>query len=157
MGSFATALYDALLSAGVASDRAREVVDLFDRSVDERYNLHAQVLATKNDIAELRAATKDELTELRSATKNDIAELRVATKDELIEFRSATKNDIAELRSAMKTDLATKFDLAELRSETNIRFSNMETRIAETKSELVKWMLAALTAQTALLLALKLV
>lgn len=135
MGSFATALYDALLSAGVASDRAREVVDLFDRSVDERYNLHAQVLATKNDIAELRAATKDELTELRSATKNDIA----------------------ELRSAMKTDLATKFDLAELRSETNIRFSNMETRIAETKSELVKWMLAALTAQTALLLALKLV
>ena len=135
MGSFATALYDALLSAGVASDRAREVVDLFDRSVDERYNLHAQVLGTKGDIAELRLAMK-----------NDIAE-----------FRTATKNDLAELRSAMKTDLATKFDLAELRSETSIRFSNMETRIAETKSELVKWMLAALTAQTALLLALKLV
>ena len=33
--------------------RARAVVDLFDRSVDERYGLHAQVLATRRDVAEL--------------------------------------------------------------------------------------------------------
>ncbi|MCD6680967.1 MAG: CCDC90 family protein [Burkholderiaceae bacterium] len=175
MGSFATALYDALLSAGVASDRAREVVDLFDRSVDERYGLHAQVLATKSDLAELRSATRSDLTEirteiveLRAETRSDIAELRAETRNNIAELRSEMKNDIAELRSEMKngiaelrsdtkTDMATKFDLAELRSETKIRFSNLETRIAETKSELVKWMLAALTAQTALLLALKLV
>lgn len=114
MGSFATALYDALLSAGVAADRAREVVDLFDRSVDERYGLHAQVLATKSDIAELRAKVAE---------------------------------DMADLRTHFSKE----------NSETNVRVSKLETRIAETKSDLVKWMLAALTAQTALLLALKLV
>jgi hypothetical protein len=53
MGSFNVALLEALLSAGVSPERARAVVDLFDRSVDERYGLHAQVLATKRDIAEL--------------------------------------------------------------------------------------------------------
>jgi len=53
MGSFNVALLEALLSAGVSHDRARAVVDLFDRSVDERYSLHAQVLATKRDVAEL--------------------------------------------------------------------------------------------------------
>jgi len=53
MGVFTTALFEALLSAGVAADRARAVVDLFDRSVDERYSLHAEVLATERDLAEL--------------------------------------------------------------------------------------------------------
>jgi peptide subunit release factor 1 (eRF1) len=91
MGSFNVALLEALLSAGVSHERARTVVDLFDKSVDERYGLHAQVLATKRDLAEL--------------------ETRLA-------------KDIAQ---------------------TN-------TRIAETKSELIKWVLGALTAQTALLL-----
>lgn len=91
MGSFNFALLEALLSIGVPHERARTVVDLFDRSLDERYGLHAQVLATKRDIAEL--------------------ETRLA-------------RDIAETNS----------------------------RIAETKADLAKWMLAALTAQSALLL-----
>ncbi len=75
----------------------------------------------------------------------------------------ATKTDLAAL--ATKVDaLATKGELAELRvkvaediAETNVRVSRLGTRIAETKSDLLKWMLAALTAQTALLLSLKLV
>jgi hypothetical protein len=41
MGSFHVALLEALVSAGVPSERARAVVDLFDRSIDERYALHA--------------------------------------------------------------------------------------------------------------------
>ncbi len=196
MGSFATALYNALLSAGVAAERAREVVDLFDRSVDERYGLHAQVLMTKADLAELRLATTSDLTELRSATKRDLADLRGEFTDlrgeftdlrgefadlrgeftelraEFAEHRMTTKSDFAELRAEfaeIRADFAehrmtTKSDLSEFRStvtrelsETNVRVARLETRIAETKSDLVKWMLAALTTQTALLLALKLV
>ncbi len=95
MGSFNIALLEALLSAGVPHERARAVVELFDKSVDERYSLHGQVLATKRDVAEL--------------------ETRLAR--EIVESRG-------------------RFD----------------ARIAETKSDLIKWMLAALTAQTALLL-----
>ena len=40
------------------------------------------------------------------ATKGDIAELRAATKTDIAELRTATKTDIAELRTATKTDMA---------------------------------------------------
>jgi hypothetical protein len=65
MGSFDVALLEALLSAGVAPERARAVVDLFDRSVDERYSLHAQVLATKRDVAELETRLTREIASTR--------------------------------------------------------------------------------------------
>lgn len=95
MGSFNVALLDALLSVGVPLDRARNVVELFDRSVDERYGLHAQVLATKRDLAGL--------------------ETRLA-------------REIAKLDGDVRAG------------------------IAESRSDLIRWTLAALTAQTALLL-----
>ena len=63
-------------------------------------------VATKGDIAELRAATKTDIAELRAATKTDIAKLRAATKTDIAELRTATKTDIAELRTATKTDMA---------------------------------------------------
>jgi len=72
MGSFTVALLEALLSAGVSAERARNVVDLFDRSVDERYSLHAQVLATKRDVAEIEARLAREMAETRA----QIAETR---------------------------------------------------------------------------------
>ena len=102
MGSFNLALLEALLSVGIPHDRARAVVDLFDRSVDERYGLHAQVLATKRDVAEL--------------------ETRLS-------------KDIATLETRLSTELA-----------------HTQAQIAATKADLIKWMLGALTAQTALLL-----
>lgn len=102
MGSFNVALLEALLSAGVSHERARAVVELFERSVDERYSLHAQVLATKRDLAEL--------------------ETRMVKRQGQTETRMAQLN------------------------------GRLEARIAETRADLVKWTLAALTAQTALLL-----
>lgn len=109
MGSFSVALLEALVSAGVAPDRARAVVDLFDRSVDERYSLHAEVLATKRDVAMLQ---------------------------------SATTRAIADLEIRLTRDLA----------ENRARIVETNSRIAEAKVHLVKWGLAALTAQTALIL-----
>ncbi|MEB2352321.1 MAG: hypothetical protein OZ924_13010 [Burkholderiaceae bacterium] len=102
MGSFSIALLEALVSAGVSTERARAVVDLLDRSIDERYSLHAEVLATKRDVAALQAET------IRS---------------------------LAALELRLTRDIAAN-----------------GARIAETKVDLVKWMLAALTAQTALIL-----
>ncbi|MFN9772121.1 MAG: hypothetical protein ACK54X_05785 [Burkholderiales bacterium] len=61
LGSYNVALLEAQLSAGVAPERARAVVDLFDRSIDERCALHAQVLATKRDVAELETRLSREI------------------------------------------------------------------------------------------------
>jgi hypothetical protein len=116
MGSFSVALLEALVSAGVAPDRARAVVDLFDRSVDERYSLHAEVLATKRDVAMLQ-----------SATTRAIADLEVRLT-----------RDLAENRASI--------------AETHSRIAETNSRITEAKVDLVKWGLAALTAQTALIL-----
>src|SRR5512132_3504623 len=63
-------------------------------------------LATKADIAELRAATKADIAELRTATKADIAELRAATKADIAALRTVTGADIAALRAATKADIA---------------------------------------------------
>jgi hypothetical protein len=76
MGSFNVALLEALLSIGVTADRARTVVDLFDKSVDERYSLHAQVLATKRDVAELQVVLTREIAELDTRLTREIAHAR---------------------------------------------------------------------------------
>ncbi len=109
MGTFDTALLEALLSVGISPERARAVVESFDRSIDARYSLHAQVLATKRDLAEMETRLAREIGETRE---------RIATVDARI-------------------------------TESN---ASMQTRIAETKSEILRWTLGALTAQTALLL-----
>jgi septal ring factor EnvC (AmiA/AmiB activator) len=127
MGSFTAALLDALLSVGISPERARNVVELFDKSIDERYGLHAQVLATKRDVAEINASLGREIAQ----TKVEIAE----TRAEIARTRAELKRDIAQLETRLSRDIAA----------TN-------ARIAETKADLTRWMLGALTAQTALLL-----
>ena len=111
MGAFTAALLDALLAIGVPPERARAVVDLLDRSVDERYGLHAQVLATKRDVAELETRLVRELGECHAR--------------------------IAECNTRI--------------AECSTRIAGSSARVAEAKSDLARWMLAALTAQTALL------
>jgi uncharacterized protein (DUF1697 family) len=79
MGSFNATLLAALLSAGVSPDRAREVVEQFDRAIDERFGLHSQVLATKRDVAELQAAITDRIADSNeriSRTNERIAETK---------------------------------------------------------------------------------
>ncbi|MXW45276.1 MAG: DUF1640 domain-containing protein [Gammaproteobacteria bacterium] len=56
-------------------------------------------MATKEDLAELRASTKEDLAELRASTKEDLAELRASTKEDLAELRTSTKDDIGKLRT----------------------------------------------------------
>ena len=95
MGSFTVALLEALLSAGVSHERARNVVDLFDRSVDERYGLHAQILATKRDVAGLETRLVRDIAETNARvaeTNSRIAETnaRIAeTRADLIKWMLA--------------------------------------------------------------------
>jgi hypothetical protein len=100
------------------------VVDLFDRSVDERYSLHAQVLATKRDVAELETRLTREIAETRA---------QIAQVNGELGARIAQVNGELGAR------------IAQINGE-------LGARIAESRSDLIKWTLAALTAQTALLL-----
>ena len=89
MGSFHVALLEALLSAGVSPERARAVVEQFERAVDERYSLHAQVLATKRDVAELETRLTREMAGLSreiAGVKADLSREIAAGKVDLVKW-----------------------------------------------------------------------
>jgi multidrug resistance efflux pump len=115
MGSFNVALLEALLSAGVSPERARAVVDLFDRSVDERYSLHAQVLATKRDLAEVETRLWREMAEMKAeiaGAKDEIAGVKV----EIAGVRAEIAGVRAEI-AGVKSDL-TRWFLGALTAQT---------------------------------------
>ena len=122
MGTFDTALMEALLSVGISPERARAVVESFDRSIDERYSLHSQVLATKRDVAELETRLTRDLAEIETRLTREVGACseRIAAAD----------------------------------ARTGEMYANLSARIADSKTDTLKWMLAALTAQTALLAAI---
>ena len=132
MGSFSVALLEALLSAGVSPERAHRVVELFDQSIDERYGLHAQVIATKRDLAEMETRLVREMAQTRTH-----ADARLAERDLAIARIQAGVDKLTSSTDSGLAGLAT----------------SMDARLADTRADLIKWMLAALTAQTALLLA----
>jgi hypothetical protein len=134
MGSFNASLLAALLSAGVSPERAREVVEQLDRAIDERFGLHAQVLATKRDIAELEVR----LTERIGETNRRLAEIDGAWRLGVSQIEGSLAGRMAQIEGSLAGRMA------------QIEGS-LATRIAETRADLVKWMLAALTAQTALI------
>ena len=51
------------------------------------------------------------------------------------------------------SDLTTKADLAELRNEMKLEFAAVRRKMAETKTELIKWVLGIGFAQVAMILA----
>lgn len=138
MSVMVTELYDALRKAGVdeqlARDAARAVLGSHTRTD----------LATKVDLAELKAATKADLADLKAATKADLAELNAATKADLAELKAATKAELAELRGEF-TQMRTEF--AQARAETR-------ADIADLRAELIKWNVGAIAVVTAIFAAI---
>ncbi len=142
VGTFDTALMEALLSVGISPERARAVVESFDRSIDARCSLHAQVLATKRDLAEMETRLVREIAESRE---------RIAALD-------ARSNESTSLLNGRINEAVVSLNarLAESSAALNARITEtnaaLTARLAETKSEILRWTLGAFTAQTALLL-----
>ncbi|UCE31024.1 MAG: hypothetical protein JSW68_13440 [Burkholderiales bacterium] len=135
MGSFGVALLEALLSAGVAPERAREVVELFDRSIDERFALHAQGLATRSDLAELEARLTRAIAELAATVAKNHGELETRMAEQYGQLDTRISNVYGQLDARI--------------SEV---YRQLDARISTVKAEVIKWTVTALTAQTALLL-----
>jgi phage shock protein A len=129
MGSFDVTLFEALVSAGVSPERARAVVDELERTIDGRYAPHSQVLATKRDLAELELRMNGRHSELRSELAESSASVSSRFSSVDLEFAS----------------IDTRVQAVET------RFQAVETKIADVRTDIVRWMLTALTAQTALL------
>ncbi|AEB09490.1 coiled-coil domain-containing protein [Desulfobacca acetoxidans] len=93
-----------------------------DRKIDDQRNaLKADLLmelATKADVADLRAEVKADIANLRAEVKEDFANLRAEVKEDIANLRT----EIANLRTEVKGEISNlrtevKDDLGNLRTE----------------------------------------
>jgi len=54
-------IYEALTAANVPAEKAKAVVASIDAAIDRRYTLHAQQLATRGDLQELRGVMESKI------------------------------------------------------------------------------------------------
>lgn len=54
-------IYNAFVKAGVPEADAKAAVESINREIDKRYALHAAQLATRGDLADLKAAIRSDL------------------------------------------------------------------------------------------------
>ena len=129
-------IYEALKEK-IGESSAKILIEFIDLRVEKEFERKKDILATKQDIAELRSANKQDIEELKTATKQDIAELRSANKQDIEELKTTTNQEIARL----------EVKIERLKSE-------LETKIEKTKTELIKWMFIFWAGQIGVLLAI---
>jgi len=59
-------IYSAFVKAGVSEADAKAAVESINREIDRRYAMHADKLATRGDVAELRGVMKADLAEAKT-------------------------------------------------------------------------------------------
>jgi multidrug efflux pump subunit AcrA (membrane-fusion protein) len=101
-----------LTAAGMPEGQAEAITELFKASRDADLN----VLATKADLAQLRADLQQQIAELRADLQQQIAEVRSDLQQQITAVRSDLQQQIAALRGDIQRD------------------------IAETKADILKWM-----------------
>jgi multidrug efflux pump subunit AcrA (membrane-fusion protein) len=101
-----------LTAAGMPEGQAEAITELFKASRDADLN----VLATKADLAQLRADLQQQIAELRADLQQQIAELGADLQQQIAAVRSDLQQQIAALGGEIQRD------------------------IAETKADILKWM-----------------
>ena len=118
-------VFDAFRAAGVPDDKASGAVGAINDLIDGRYSLHAEKLATREDVAGVRA----DLERLKGELRSEIAEARGET--------FATRGEVARVRAGLERVKG------ELRSE-----------IAAAKGETIRWCVGSIFASVAMFAAI---
>jgi len=79
----------------------------------------------------------------------------LATKQDIVESRQGTKHDIAELRQETKHDIAElHHEIGDLRKDLQRVEERFDTKLANLKFELLKWLIGLTIAQVGLVIGL---
>ena len=108
-------------------DTYESIRNLKSAGVEER---HAEAI-----VAEFKKVQDSSLAHL--ATKEDLIKLEMATKEELARLELATRENLKRLEMAMREDLM-----------------KLELKVAELKSDIIKWVFGISAAQAALIVTL---
>ena len=144
----------------VGEKEAKMLTEFMEYNAVDALDKAKSQLATKDDILKLGIATKEDITRSERALKEDISKLEKSTREDILKLEKATREDILRLEKATHDDIsrlekATHDDISRLEKATREEFVNvktdistlridiakMDTKIAETKADLLKWMI----------------
>lgn len=78
---------------------AKTLLEFIDLRVEKEFERKKDILATKEDIAELKSATRQDIEGLRSDTKQEITNLRAEMKQEIADLRADLEVKIEKVRA----------------------------------------------------------
>ncbi len=151
--------YSKLKVAGVPEAQAKVQVEVMQNVVQNYDAASRKELATKSDLFGVRTELKEDIQALRTELKEDIQALRTELKEDIQALRTELKEDIQALRAEFKADMHTlraefKEDIHALRAELKDDIQILDKKISDTKHELIKWLIGAMLAQSALIVAI---
>ena len=121
-------LYE-VIKARMGERKAEAVVNYMDNTLKEN-NREMREWSLK------KLATKEDLANLKGELKEDLANLKGELKGDLAILKGALKGDIANLEGEPKGDLANaRMEIANVKG-------SLETKIAEVKSDVIRWTFA---------------
>ncbi len=85
------------LKSQFKEEEARTLTKALEKSLEEYQKRQESFLATKDDIANLRAELKEDINNVRVATKDDIVNLRTELKEDINKVRNELANAKAEI------------------------------------------------------------
>jgi len=129
-------IYEALKEQ-IGDKPARILLEYIETKTEKEFEKKKDILATKQDIAELRADLEVKIEQSRIATKQDIELLRTATKQDIAELRADLEVKIEQSRSATKQDIA-----------------QLEVKIERVRADLIRWMFIFWAGQIGALIAI---
>ena len=89
------------------------------------------------------------------ATKPDLAEVKAELKGDIAEVKAELKGDIADVKAelaAVKAEL--RADLVEVEHHLEAKIANVLVALADAKTDILRWVFAAVVGQTALIVTL---
>ena len=141
---------DQLKGVGFTDEQARVLTELQRTATDNtleqaRHDYHLDDVATKRDMKELETTLNRDLKELETRLNNNLKELETKLNHNLKELETTLNHNLKEL------DISLRHEIELLRADTGRMIAETNQRIAETKAELIRWVVGAGLLQTSLI------
>jgi len=148
--SVALQLYQQLRDAPDEDARAKIIATAFEQLEDRYPNL--KNVATHSDVRESELRLQKEIVEAEGRLRAEIKELEGRLQAEMKELEGRLQTEMKDLEIRLMTEMKElESRLQKQIKEVDYRIHQVELKVAETKSELVRWVVSVGLLQTSLI------
>ncbi len=149
--SVALQLYQQLRDAPDEDARAKIIATAFEQLEDRYPNL--KNVATHSDVRESELRLQKEIVEAEGRLRAEIKELEGRLQAEMKELEGRLQTEMKDLEIRLMTEMKElESRLQKQIKEVDYRIHQVELKVAETKSELVRWVVSVGLLQTSLII-----